>query len=322
MNSSWPTAFVLLLARDEFKETDHPRKEDGEFAPAGGGGKSGTESKSSGLTGTTTVIGGKHVQPNGSPLPKHIPRIPPAWTNVHYATDPKSEVLVSGYDKKGRKQVVYSDAHWAKAAKAKFGRINKLQKKFEGIKAQNAKLRTSRDPVQRDLADTLHLIMSMGLRPGSDADTGAEKKAYGATTLLGSHVVEEGGNTYLRFTGKKGVALNLKVPDKQLANELKQRAAKTGSDGKLFPTVSDVSLRRYVKGLDGGGFKTKDFRTLIGTSLAYDLVGKMEKPTSKSTYKKAVKEVGKAVSETLGNTPTIALQSYINPVVFADWRLE
>lgn len=315
-------AWLHRLTSDEFKESDHPRKEDGEFAPAGGGGAKSGGKTSAGLTGTTTVIAGRHVQPNGSPLPKHIPRIPPAWTNVHYAADPKSEVLVSGYDKKGRKQVVYSDAHWAKAAKAKFGRINKLQKKFEGIKAQNAKQRQSKDPVQRDLADTLHLVMSMGLRPGSDAGTGAVKKAYGATTLLGSHVVSEGGNVYLRFTGKKGVALNLKVPDKQLGHDLLKRSLQAGPDGKLFPTVTNISLRKYVKGLDGGGFKTKDFRTLIGTSLAYDLVNKMEKPSSKSGYKKAVKEVGKAVSETLGNTPTIALQSYINPVVFADWRLE
>ena len=319
---SIPLAFRFLLGRDEFKESEHPRKEDGEFAPKGGGGAATPKASTSSLTGTTTLVNGRHMQANGQPLPKHIPRIPPAWTNVRYSTDPKSEVLVSGLDKKGRKQVVYSDEHWAKAAKAKFGRIQKLQKKFDGIKAQNAKLRTSKDPVQRDLADTLHLIMTMGLRPGSDADTGAEKKAYGATTLLGSHVVDEGGETYLRFTGKKGVALSLKVPDKQLAKELKQRSANAGANGKLFPRVDNRSLRKYVAKLDGGGFKTKDFRTLIGTSLAYDLVKKMDKPTSKSGYKKAVKAVGRAVSETLGNTPTIALQSYINPVVFADWRLE
>lgn len=308
--------FAYLLSRDDtetFHEADHPRKKDGEFAPKGGGG-------SGALAGKTKLEGGRHVQENGNPLPKHIPRIPPAWTNVRYATDPKSEVLVSGTDKKGRKQVVYSDAHWAAAAKAKFARINKLQKRFDTIKQKNDKARQSKDPVQRDNAECLNLIMRMGLRPGSYADTGAEKQAFGATTLLGSHVVKEKDGVYLRFTGKKGVALNLKVPDQQLGQSLLQRAKQAGN-GELFPNADNRSVRRYVKSL-GGNFKTKDFRTLIGTSLAYDLVSKMEKPTSKSGYKKAVKSVGKTVSETLGNTATVALQSYINPVVFGDWRIE
>lgn len=240
---------------------------------------------------------------------------------MRYATDPKSEVLVSGTDKKGRKQVVYSDAHWAAAAKAKFARINKLRQKFDSIKQKNEKARQSKDPVQRDNADCLNLIMQMGLRPGSYADTGAEKQAFGATTLTADHVVKEADGVYLRFTGKKGVALNLKVPNAKLASDLLQRAKQAGRNGELFPNATNISVRKYVKTL-GGNFKTKDFRTLIGTSLAYDLVRKTEKPTSKSAYKKAVKAVGKTVSETLGNTPTIALQSYINPVVFADWRME
>lgn len=313
-------AFLYLLTRDDtesFHEADHPRKKDGEFAPKGGGESSSKQS----LSGKTKLEGGRHVQENGQPLPKHIPRIPPAWTSVRFATDPKSEVLVSGIDKKGRKQVVYSDAHWAKAAKDKFARISKLQKKFESIKQKNDKARQSKYPVVRDNAECLNLIMNMGLRPGSYADTGAEKKAFGATTLQGSHVVKAPDGVYLRFTGKKGVALNLKVPDVKLGNELLQRAKQAGAGGELFPNADNRSLRKYVKSL-GGNFKTKDFRTLIGTSLAYDLVRKMEKPTSKSGYKKAVKSVGKAVSETLGNTATIALQSYINPVVFGDWRIE
>ena len=95
-----PLAFSFLLAQDEFKETEHPRKDDGEFASGSGS----SSSSRGGLTGTTKLVDGKHVQSSGLPLPKHIPRIPPAWTDVRYATDPKSEVLVSGHDKKGRKQ--------------------------------------------------------------------------------------------------------------------------------------------------------------------------------------------------------------------------
>ena len=43
-------------------------------------------------------------------------------------------------------------------------------------------------------------------------------------------------------------------------------------------------------------------------------------PTSMAAYKAAVKGVAVKVSKVLGNTPSVALSSYINPVVFVKWR--
>jgi DNA topoisomerase IB len=45
------------------------------------------------------------------------------------------------------------------------------------------------------------------------------------------------------------------------------------------------------------------------------------KPKSQKEYKKMVKDVATIVSKQLGNTPTVALQSYIHPAVFAEWRV-
>jgi DNA topoisomerase-1 len=160
----------------------------------------------------------------------------------------------------------------------------------------------------------------MGLRPGGEGETGAEKKAYGASTLEGRHVVVDAvGNTRLQFVGKKGVNLDLPVTNPTLAKDLKERAEKVGENGKLFDT-SDDNLRRYVKTLNGGGFKVKDFRTHLGTSTAADLVKAGKAPTTPAEYKRRVLEVAKSVSQILGNTPSIALASYINPVVFAGWK--
>jgi DNA topoisomerase-1 len=161
--------------------------------------------------------------------------------------------------------------------------------------------------------------MKMGVRPGSETDTGAEVHAYGATTLEGRHVVVEGDKVSLRFVGKKGVALDLPVHDADLAKMLVERAEVAGADGQLFPKTSAQALRDYVHGLDGGGFHPKDFRTHLGTSMAASLVAKVVAPTTMEEYKKAVLDVAKAVSKTLGNTPAVARQSYINPVVFSQW---
>jgi DNA topoisomerase-1 len=161
--------------------------------------------------------------------------------------------------------------------------------------------------------------MQTGIRPGSEADTGADKKAFGATTLQGQHVVTDAdGNVRLKFVGKKGVSLDLPIPNRNLATMLQRRAKRAGPDGQLFPNVNAGGLLRYVHGI-GGDFKTKDFRTLLGTKTALDEMKKFKLPRSMSAYKKQVREVAKAVASKLGNTPTVALQSYINPVVFSKW---
>jgi DNA topoisomerase-1 len=95
--------------------------------------------------------------------------------------------------------------------------------------------------------------------------------------------------------------------------------ARKAKEGKLFD-VTDSSLRDYVRSLDGGKFHPKDFRTALATKTAQQLVGSLPSPRDPKSYKTAVKQVATEVSQRLGNTPTVALQSYINPTVFKEWR--
>jgi hypothetical protein len=109
----------------------------------------------------------------------------------------------------------------------------------------------------------------------------------------------------------------LAVNDPDVAKMLEARAKAAGPDGQLFPHVSDKSLLDYVHTF--GGFKTKDFRTRLGTKLAQTMVDGMEAPTDEKSYKKQVLAVAKHVSSHLGNTPAIALAAYISPVVWGKW---
>jgi DNA topoisomerase-1 len=245
-------------------------------------------------------------------------KIPPAWTDVKYSPDPHANLLVVGKDSKGRRQAIYSKTFSATQAAAKFSRIAELDKKFSAIFKENWDNRKSREKAAA--ADCLLLIMTTGIRPGSEADTGAEKQAFGATTLLGKHVKVSGHDVSLHFVGKKGVELNIPVDDPETKKMLLKRKQLSGNNGRLF-TVSEAHLLSYVSTLDGGGFKTKDFRTLLGTNIAMREVEATPAPKNEKEYKKAVVRVAKAVANKLGNTPVIALQSYINPVVFADWRV-
>jgi DNA topoisomerase-1 len=260
---------------------------------------------------------------NREQWPEHIRKmvIPPAWTDVQIAMSPDADLQVVGRDKKGRKQYVYSEQFKNSQAALKYARMESLRQEKPGIIGQLAEMHQSADRKLRDHADCATLVMKMGIRPGSDTDTKAEKKAYGASTLEGKHVVVENGQVFLRFTGKKGVDLNLPVEDKTLAANLASRAKKAGAEGRLFGDVYSGSLLQFVKkDLDHGGFKTKDFRTLLANELAVKAMKGVAKPKDAKQYKAAVKEVATHVSSRLGNTPTVALQSYIHPAVFGEWK--
>lgn len=344
----------------DFKESEHPR-DHGKFStkpgvasgvvarttakspqrrtagrarrPARQSGPSKTEPASSGPESSppgrqlsaTIVKDGQRLLTDGSLLPEHIAnlKIPPAWTDVAISSDPDAPLQVKGKDAKGRVQSIYNKSFSETNAAAKFQRVNQLAEQFDQILQRNIAAQQSNDQKKKDAAECLDLIMRMGVRPGGEGDTGADKKAYGATTLLGKHIVTfQNGKTFLRFTGKKGVQLNLPVTDADLAKRLQQRAAQAGRDGQIFPNINEKTLLDHVKEVSGSTeFKTKDFRTHLGTKIASEVIAKIAAPTpdDMKAWKKAVKQVAIAVSEKLGNTPTIALQSYINPTVFSLW---
>jgi DNA topoisomerase-1 len=290
----------------------HPAGDDkgGEFAPKGSGVAGMTSVKRDEKAKAWKLDGGKDV-------PEHVKKlgIPPAWTDVKISDDPEADLLAIGKDSKGRVQRIYSDKFEARSAAAKFGRNRELIAKEAEILKQNRENLTSSVPKTREAAHTMALVHHTGIRPGSDAETGAAVKAYGATTLEGRHVVVDGDNVRLKFTGKKGVDLDIPVHDREIAAMLKERAATAGATGRLF-AVSDADLREYSHTLDGGGFKPKDFRTLRGTTEAMKHVEGLPRAATMKEYEKTVRGIAKQVSQVLGNTPTIALKSYINPSVW------
>lgn len=278
---------------------DQPRDEGGRWTSTGGGV-------------SVTREGDSWKRADGKPMPEGL-YIPPNWSSVKISEDPNDELLAVGRDAKGREQRIYSDSFVKGQSEKKFGRVAELRSKADEVRATiRADANGGTDP---ESASALMLIESTGIRPGSDSDTGAAKKAYGATTLEGRHVkVGSGGDVTLEFTGKKGVALKIPVEDSEVASMLVSRKTAAGDGGRIFKT-DDGRLRDYANSRTG--FKPKDFRTSLGTRTAQAEVARIgRKAANEKEYKKLVKEVAVKVSNRLGNTPTIALQSYIDPSIF------
>lgn len=332
---------------------DHPRDRNGRFISTGD-----SVTLTSGLRGTVVSLndGGKvkvrtargetvRVDPKqlgeasdsretsltglepATPEQRKALRIPPAWTDVliHPDVSPAStnpdgvKILAVGRDGKGREQRVYSAAHAEEAAAKKFERVRQLATAGPRLD-DHLSQRADAD----DSAGALLLIRRLGLRPGSTTDTGAEKQAYGASTLEARHVSVANGTATLSFTGKKGVPIELTTDDPQVVGLLERRAAdKSGAD-RLFPGATDQSLRDELQSVLPG-FKPKDLRTLVGTGEALKIVGdapppEPPDPADPKAVRAAKLEVAKRVSSLLGNTPSVALESYIDPTVFGRWE--
>ena len=255
---------------------------------------------------------------NRDALPARIQnkfKVPPSWKNLQFFNDPKSKLWVKGEDAKGRVQYLYNPEHVDAASKEKFARIRSLNKSFDGISAEVA----ADVKGKNEAATVLWLIMSTGIRPGSEKNTKGSVDAYGATTLEGRHVTRTESGVTLKFTGKKGVNLEIPVKDESVAKMLLKRKTKVGNNGRLFSVTGD-GLLRYTHRLDAGaGFQSKDFRTHLGTEVAMKAM-KGKAPLNMVEYKKRVKEVGDAVAKQLGNTRAVALGSYVNPAIFEKWR--
>jgi DNA topoisomerase IB len=89
----------------------------------------------------------------------------------------------------------------------------------------------------------------------------------------------------------------------------------------VFPGTNERKANLALKALTGGSdFKVKDLRTYLANRLALETMEGMGPPATMTEFRRLRKAVAVAVSARLGNTPDMALSSYINPAVFADWE--
>lgn len=237
-------------------------------------------------------------------------KLPPAWSEVEISSDSKSSLQATGYDQKGREQRVYSAEHSQKAAAEKFLRVKAFVDELPKIEAKVKKV-----AMDNDDAAVLLLMRKTGFRIGGSAGHKlTSHKALGASSLTDKNVKIDGDKIKFSFTGKKGVRINQTLVDAELAEVLKPRLGK----GRLFNT-NEGNVRKYLHSIDGP-FKPKDFRTVVAAESALVAMSKMPKPKDEAKFKKQAKEVLKRVSNKLGNTPSIALKSYVPPEVWqSEW---
>lgn len=307
-----------------FHEEDHPRDAGGRFAPGTGadegsaGAGSGT-SKPKGASSPSLSRPGFHAASDEERKQHKIPSGAKGWTDVHIADDPKARLVAVGRDQKGRQQSKYSAEHTEQALQQKFERNRLLNSALPGI-LHHTSQEIAEKGKNAEEASVIRLIEHTGARVGSDSDTGASEKAYGATTLEARHVIIDGDVARLDFVGKLAKRNQYEVSDPAIVDDLKARVEGKEPSARVFNTT-DAKTRDYLKTAAGGqAFKVHDLRTHVATRVAAKEVEAGEPPTSPDEYWKRRDAVGQKAANQINDTLDIALGTYVNPMVFENWR--
>jgi DNA topoisomerase-1 len=245
-------------------------------------------------------------------------RIPPAWTDVKVDPDNGVTVLATGKDAAGRLQRLYSPQHIADSKAGKFEKVRALLSEWEDIRIQLEADINDRhaSPLLKEAAMVAYLIYNTGIRPGSNTDTLAAVKAYGATTLQLRHIKPVVKGLRLKFVGKKGVKQSVLVTNPYLVRIMVKRKYDSPAWTKPIFKVSHSTLCTYFKTLGSGIYTPKDLRTGIGTKRAIELLGNRKRlPKAKSRRKKVMNNALDKVARKLGNTRSVSRSAYVDPVI-------
>ncbi|NII41323.1 DNA topoisomerase-1 [Curtobacterium flaccumfaciens] len=248
--------------------------------------------------------------------------IPPAWDDVWISPYENGHILATGIDGAGRRQYMYHPSWRDRMDKIKYDRALALAESLPGARRMVTQdLRRPEPDRRRALAAAFRMLDQGSLRVGSERYA-TEHGSHGLSTLLCTHAHISGDDIELEFPGKSHQAWSSTIHDADLARVLvgmKRRGPNARllsfreRRGDEWEPVTAEDINAYVKERAGEDFTAKDFRTLHGTVAAAVDLAETGVLSSQAKRKKAISHAVKAASEVLGNTPTVARQSYIDP---------
>ena len=143
------------------------------------------------------------------------------------------------------------------------------------------------------------------------------------------HVRRQGADLVFSFVGKSGIEHSITVSDPHVIESLNYMRRRRGGSKRLLAYRGEArwadlqasAVNEYISQMVAEDLTAKDFRTWHATVLAaVALAESPEKGDTVASRKRAVRAAVEEVSAYLGNTPTIARKSYIDPRVIDQYE--
>lgn len=149
-----------------------------------------------------------------------------------------------------------------------------------------------------------------------------ENASFGLTALERRHVRLTGGRLVFQFTGKSGVDHRIEVDDDPTVRAVQAMRSRRVSSrlhsyraGSRWANLSSTHVNACLSTIFDEDFTAKDFRTWHATVLAAEALAAYREAVNATARKRAVVGAARQVAEYLGNTPSVARATYIDPRV-------
>ena len=176
----------------------------------------------------------------------------------------------------------------------------------------------------RVLASAVRLLELGLFRVGGEGYT-EDNGSYGLATLRKGHVRVHGDELRFDYPGKSGQRRVVAIGDRRVAEVVRalKRRRRGGPELLAYKDergrwrdVTSADVNAYLQDALGDGFSAKDFRTWTATVLAAVGLALEDEPDMSERQRRAsVVAVVRDVAHQLGNTPTVARGSYVDPRV-------
>jgi DNA topoisomerase-1 len=256
--------------------------------------------------------------------------LPPAWQAVWISPDPLGHIQATGTDNRGRTQYRYHELWREQREAQKFEHMLRFAGALPALRvAALHDLDRRRLDRNRVAAGAVRLI-DLGLfRLGGERYAELDHH-YGAATLQKRHVTVKRDGAVFDYVAKEGKRRAITVTDRAVLSTLRLLTASDNGLEALFAwqdergwhQLHSHDVSAYIAENSGGHFTAKEFRTWNATVLmALQLAGSGPAGSAREA-KHAVSASVRAVAEWLGDTPTVARSSYIDPRLISRYEAD
>ena len=240
--------------------------------------------------------------------------IPPAWTDVWICSHERGHLQALGTDEAGRKQYLYHPAWREQRDAAKFDRVLEMARRLPGVRRRVKRALKGEPKDHRTVLAAAVRLVDLGcFRLGSESYAD-ENGSYGLTTLERRHVRKDGDSRLFSFAAKSGVDQEIAVDDQAVVRVVDALTKGRRASSQLLPLSAD-EVNDHLRDLFDLDVTAKDFRTWHATVTVAAALASVKRAASRTGRAKQVRAAIIEASELLGNTPTIARSSYVDPRV-------
>ncbi|MFF0341635.1 DNA topoisomerase IB [Kribbella sp. NPDC004875] len=247
--------------------------------------------------------------------------IPPAWTDVWICPYPNGHIQATGNDQAGRRQYLYHD-DWRSTQDAdKHDRVRLLARKLPAFREAVDNDLSGRGLDRRRVLAIALRMLDYGVFRTGNTQYADENGSRGVATLHRDDVRVSKGKLVFDFVAKGGQRRRVELDDDRLVAAVRSlQRGRHGTDrllvyrdGDGYHELDAAMINERFQELVGEDYTVKDLRTWTATVHAAVELAQADPPSTKRALNEAVRSMLDEVSDHLGNTPTVARSSYVDP---------